>query len=198
MTAFKRKQQQKPLGPLIVANPDSDSDSISDNDDHHQIPPYSPPPATLSNIEPPAPLFAAETSRSFNPSDDVSRSSRSSPAPSSTPPRTPGHMQPPVSLTRDPLDKGHLDHHVRRPSNEPLSNKLVCLSPPSPSPPLTPSQSPISPTTTVDPRVIMATADSMTYHKFSVSSARSGEAIREMIFAVVSVRPPCFYFALLS
>ena len=96
--------RRRPLGPLIVANPnpDSDSDSVSASDEHPNMP-FSPPGA-LSNIEPPAPINfgSSNLTQSPNPPDDVSGSSRSSPAPSSTPPRTPGHMQPPPNLIKEP------------------------------------------------------------------------------------------------
>lgn len=130
-------------GPLIVANPDSDSDSLSSNGDvHHHL--SSPPPSVLSSIEPPAPIFGS-VSHSI-PSDNVSGSSRSSPAPDTTPPPTPGQLQPPVDLNSGILgkmpqkDRHHVQqfereadahgiarvpHHIRKPSSDALQN-IVC------------------------------------------------------------------------
>lgn len=110
---------------------------------HMHNPPSSPP--VLSSIEPPAPIFGP-ASHSI-PSDNVSGSSRSSPAPDTTPPPTPGQLQPPVNLNSDILgkipqkDRSHVQHfereadaygiarvphHIRKPSSDALQN-LVCL-----------------------------------------------------------------------
>lgn len=127
-------------GPLIVANPDSDTDSLSSNGDGHHHP-SSPLPPGLSSIEPPAPIFG---SASYSiPSDNVSGSSRSSPAPDTTPPPTPSQLQPPVDLNPGILgkfsqkDRPHVQqferegdahgiarvpHHIRKPSSDALQN----------------------------------------------------------------------------
>ena len=47
------------------------------------------------------------------------------------------------------------------------------------------SYTPSSPPDTLEPRIIMATADTDVYFKVTITSARSGEAIRELIFTAV-------------
>ena len=121
--AGRRKMQ----GHLIITNPnDSDSDSGSDIPHPHSISPR----GALDSIEPPAPIF----SQSYPTTDNLSGSSRSSPAPDTTPPPTPSQTNPPTLLenivpkgpqffaqSRD-IDShgiGRAPHHIRRPSNDP-------------------------------------------------------------------------------
>ncbi|KAF8529432.1 hypothetical protein JB92DRAFT_661814 [Gautieria morchelliformis] len=190
------------LGPLIITNP-TESDSDSDSDALHHTVSVSPRGA-LDSIEPPAPIFTHSHSRSH---DDLSASSRSSPAPDTTPPPTPSQPNPPAAFAGVVFDNsshkappfhaqapnllsdrdtdchgiGRAPHHNRRPSNDPVSN-------PSPTLSISHNYIPVSPTTDhLEQRIIMATGDSSVYHKVNITSSRSGEAIRELIFSALQI-----------
>ena len=204
------------LGPLIITNPtESDSDSGSDVVPRtRQVSPR----GALDSIEPPAPIFSYLARSQSVPGDDLSGSSRSSPAPDTTPPPTPGLAHPPTGLLlehkgaqyhsqgagvlaereSDSHGIGRAPHHHRRPSNDPQPHPVSVPSrvphrahraPPPQSPTLSISHSyaPVSPVgEPLEHRIIMATEDSALYRKVDITSSRSGEAIRELIFSAVS------------
>lgn len=130
------------LGPLIITNPnDSDSDSSDDVPPHPVVSPR----GALDSIEPPAPLFGHPSRTQYVPADDFSGSSRSSPAPDTTPPPTPNQTNHPASLAllddkgthfhpqtshlapdrdTDSHGIGRAPHHIRRPSNDPSTDPV--------------------------------------------------------------------------